>query len=135
MIAGIATVAVYVEDQDRSLAFWTQQVGFTVHLTRPMGPAGSWIEVGPRDRASCLVLYPKSMMPDWAERKPSIVFSCDNIERTYREMADRGVRFSQPPKDMAWGLFAMFEDVDGNGFGLRQESEASAEATPSQPAR
>jgi lactoylglutathione lyase len=121
MIAAIATVAVYVEDQERSLAFWTQQVGFTVHETRPMGPAGSWIEVGPPGQSSCLVLYPKAMMPDWAERKPSIVFRCDDVERTYQEMAERGVRFSQPPKAMAWGPFALFEDVDGNEFGLRQE--------------
>ena len=123
MIAAIATVAVYVEDQERALAFWTRQVGFTVHRTRSMGPAGSWIEVGPRDGTSCLVLYPKAMMPDWAERKPSIVFRCDDVERTYHELADRGVHFSQPPRKMAWGLFASFKDVDGNELGLRQETE------------
>ena len=121
MIDAIATVAVYVEDQERSLAFWTQQVGFTVRITRPMGPAGSWIEVGPPDATSCLVLYPKAIMPDWAERKPSIVFRCDDVERTYREMADRGVHFSQPPQQMPWGPFALFDDVDGNTFGLRQD--------------
>ena len=122
MIAAIATAAVHVEDQERALAFWTEQVGFVVHVTRPMGPAGSWIEVGPPDATSCLVLYPKAMMPDWAERRPSIVFTCDDVERTYREMADRGVRFSQPPKEMGWGPFAIFEDVDGNEFGLRRDT-------------
>ena len=128
MIAAIATAAVYVEDQERSLAFWTEQVGFAVQQTRSMGPAGLWIEVGPPGATSCLVLYPKVMMPDWAERKPSIVFTCDDLERTYRELADRGVHFSQPPKEMGWGPFAMFEDVDGNVFGLRQESAADAPA-------
>ena len=120
MITTIGTVAVYVDDQEKSLDFWTRQVGFSVHATYTMGPEGSWIEVGPADAAARLVLYPKRIMPDWAERKPSVVFNADDIHRTYEEMAARGVRFSQAPQDMAWGPFAIFEDVDGNSFGLRQ---------------
>jgi hypothetical protein len=34
-------------------------------------------------------------------------------------MSARGVQFSQPPKAMAWGDFASFEDLDGNSFGPR----------------
>ncbi len=64
MIQTIATAAVYVEDQQKALAFWTQQVGFEVHREKPMGPDASWIEVGPAGAASCLVLYPRSMMED-----------------------------------------------------------------------
>jgi predicted enzyme related to lactoylglutathione lyase len=123
MITAIATAAVYVEDQERALRFWTERVGFVVHQTHSMGPAGSWIEVGPAGAASCLVLYPRAMMQDWAERKPSIVFSCDDIDRTHQEMADCGVPFSQPPRDMPWGKFAIFEDFDGNWYGLREAAQ------------
>jgi hypothetical protein len=84
---------------------------------------GSWIEVGPAGAASCLVLYPKAIMQDWAERKPSIVFACNDIARTHQEMAGRGVPFSQPPRDMPWGKFAIFEDLDGNWYGLRESSQ------------
>jgi lactoylglutathione lyase len=119
MITAIATAAVYVADQAKSLHFWTEQVGFVVHRTESMGPQGAWIEVGPSEAASCLVLYPKGMMTDWSERKPSIVFSCGDIHRTYAEMIGRGVQFSQPPHKMAWSDFAIFEDLDGNSFGLR----------------
>ncbi|HZO29972.1 MAG TPA: VOC family protein [Chloroflexota bacterium] len=122
MITAIATAAVYVEDQEKSVAFWTEQVGFTIHRTHQMGPQGSWIEVGPAGGVSCLVLYPRSMMADWAERKPSIVFTCDDINRTFEEMSGRGVHFSQPPQPMAWGPFAIFDDVDGNWYGLRQDA-------------
>jgi lactoylglutathione lyase len=119
MITAIATAAVYVEDQARAQAFWTEQVGFSIHRTESMGPQGAWIEVGPRDAVSCLVLYPKGMMPDWAERKPSIVFACDDVRATHAELSGRGVPFSQPPKQMAWGDFAIFEDPEGNSYGLR----------------
>jgi lactoylglutathione lyase len=119
MIKKLATAAVYVDDQRKALEFWTKRVGFEVHRERPMGPQASWIEVGPPGAESCLVIYPKSMMGDWAQRKPSIVFECDDITRTHEEMRDRGVQFTEPPKDMAWGPFAMFVDPDGNEFGLR----------------
>jgi lactoylglutathione lyase len=125
MITKIATAAVYVEDQQKAVQFWTQQVGFEVHREHPMGPHASWIEVGPGNAQSCLVIYPKSIMQDWAERKPSIVFECEDVQSTYRELRDRGVQFTQEPKDMPWGPFAIFIDPDGNSFGLRGQTSRS----------
>jgi predicted enzyme related to lactoylglutathione lyase len=119
VIRKIATAAVYVDDQRKAVEFWTKEVGFEFHREKPMGPQASWIEVGPQGAESCLVIYPKSMMEDWAERKPSIVFECDDIEKTYEEMHERGVQFTQPPKEMPWGPFAIFVDPEGNWFGLR----------------
>jgi lactoylglutathione lyase len=119
MIKKIATAAVYADDPQKAVEFWTKQVGFEVHAQKPMGPQASWVEVGPQGAESCLVIYPKSMMEDWAERKPSIVFECEDIKGTYEELRDRGVNFTQPPKEMPWGPFAIFVDLDGNWFGLR----------------
>ena len=126
MVTHVGTVAVYVTDQKQALSFWMKQVGFVIHREHAMGPDARWIEVGPSGAKSALVLYPRAMMADWAERKPSIVFECDDVQRTYEEMQERGVRFPQPPKEMAWGRFALFEDPDGNSFGLRSAQEPSA---------
>ena len=119
MITHIATQAVYVADQPAALKFWTEQVGFEVRSRQSMGPQGDWVEVAPKGAPSCLVIYPRSLMQDWTERKPSIVFQCDDIQVTYEAMSSRGVPFTQPPKDMPWGKFAIFEDHDGNWYGLR----------------
>lgn len=116
----IATVAIYVDDQPRALKFWTDQVGFTVRRRKPMGPNAEWIELGPRDADACVVIYPKSLMRDWAERKPSVVFECDDVQAQFTAMASRGVVFTQPPQDMPWGPFAIFVDPEGNSFGLRR---------------
>jgi predicted enzyme related to lactoylglutathione lyase len=119
----IATVAVYVENQEEALSFWTEKVGFVLHRSQSMGPNARWLEVGPEGAESCLVIYPKSMMEDWAERKPSVVFECGDIQEKYQEMSSRGVTFTEPPKQMHWGPFAMFLDTEGNWFGLRQKTE------------
>ncbi len=116
----IATAAVYVESQPEALKFWTEKVGFLVRRKQRMTENASWIEVGSPDAESCLVLFPKSMMQNWAERKPSVVFQCEDIQKQYEAMSSRGVTFQQPPKDMGWGPFAIFLDIEGNVFGLRE---------------
>jgi lactoylglutathione lyase len=119
MITKIAAAALYTEHQQKAVEFWTKQVGFETHRKMPMDQTTSWIEVGPPGDASCLVIYPRSMMQDWSERKPSIVFETDDVRKTFEEMHGRGVQFTHEPKELGWRWFAIFLDPDGNGFGLR----------------
>ena len=123
MIRRIATAAVCVDDQEKSERFWVVQVGFEKRKDLPMGPEARWIEMAPPGADSCIVIYPKSMMDDWAERRPSIVFECANLHETHKAMAGRGVEFTQQPKEMPWGQFAIFLDPEGNWYGLREEPE------------
>jgi lactoylglutathione lyase len=58
MIRKIATATVYVEDQTKAVEFWTKQVGFKIKREKAMGPEARWIEVGPADAESCLVITP-----------------------------------------------------------------------------
>lgn len=114
MITNIKTVAIYVEDQVRAVEFYTVKLGFEARRKEQMGPNAHWIELAPKGAQTCLVMYPKSMMKDWKERKPSIVFACDDAKATYEELKNRGVIFLDEPKGMAWGTFATFRDPDGN---------------------
>jgi lactoylglutathione lyase len=91
-------VSIYVEDQQVSLKFWTDIMGFEVQSNHPMGPNTSWIELGPpsslqaREIQPCCstVIYPRTMMPNWRELKPSIVFACDDFEKTYTKLKSKG---------------------------------------------
>lgn len=120
MISKIATAAVYVDDQDKTIAFWVDKAGFEVRREEPIGLNARWVEVGPPGAQSCLMIYLRTMMEDWAERKPSIVFECDDLQKTFEEMSARGVVFTHEPKEMAWGGFAIFTDEGGNWYGLRE---------------
>ena len=44
--------------------------------------------------------------------------ACNNVEKTYQELKDRGVEFVSSPRQEEWGSFAVFEDPDGNKFVL-----------------
>ena len=114
MIKHIKTVAIYVEEQDLALAFYKEKLGFEVYRDQSMGPKARWIEVGPQKSESHFVIFPRAMMPDWQQKKASVVLQCDDAEGTFRELSERGVRFTDPPKKMPFGTFAVFSDVDGN---------------------
>ncbi len=120
MIKKIGTVAIYVEDQQKAKSFWIEKVGFEVKAEFPMGPNMIWMEVGPVGAETALVIYPKAMMENSEELKPSIVFQCEDIQAAYKEMSGKGVAFPMEPQKMGFGTFAQFSDEDGNVFGLKQ---------------
>jgi predicted enzyme related to lactoylglutathione lyase len=86
-----------------------------------MGPENQWIEVAAPGAESALVLYPRSMMPNWQELKPSIVFHSPDVPAACAALAARGVAITMPPASLPWGMFAKFSDPDGNEFGLTSQ--------------
>jgi lactoylglutathione lyase len=118
MIQSIATFAVYVDDQNAAETFWTQKIGFVLFAKFPMGNGLTWLEVGPAGGQTRLVLYPKAFKPDWSERKPSVVFQCDNVAQTIAAFQAKGVSVGAA-QNTNMGTFASFSDEDGNDFLLK----------------
>jgi lactoylglutathione lyase len=122
VIGPIKTVGVYVADQQKAVEFYTQRLGFELRRSLPMTSDANWIEVAPPGAESGLVLYPRAMTPDWKQRKLSVVFHCSDVAATSRRLELAGVSITMQPKQMPWGIFAMFTDLDGNEFGLTSQS-------------
>ena len=89
-------VCIYVDNQERAIEFYTKKLGFEVAVTHSMGPQGNWVELVHNRGQLRLVPYPRSMMPDWQERKPSIVFSCEDVSALYEELSARGGLLCRP---------------------------------------
>jgi lactoylglutathione lyase len=84
-----------------------------------MGNGFSWLEAAPKDAESCHGIYPKRLMSNYEEHKPSVFFICDDIDDVCTEMKKKGVIFSKDVTSLGWGKFAVFMDEDGNEFGLK----------------
>ena len=126
MFGAIKTVGVYVEDQAKAIDFYVGVLGFEVRRRMQMGADAEWVEVGAPGAETCLVIYPRALMPDWAERKSSLVFYCPDVRDTVETLGERGVTIAMEPGDLPWGTFAAIEDPDGNWLGLTDQEIAYA---------
>ena len=124
MIGPIKTVGIYVEDQARAIEFYVGILGFEVRRRMQMGADAEWVEVAPPAAETCLVIYPRALMPDWSERKASLVFYCADVRGTVDQLSERGVTVAMEPGDLPWGTFAAIEDPDGNRLGLTDQQMA-----------
>jgi len=118
MIKAIKFAGVPVRDQDRALAFYTQKLGFAVATDQPFGGGQRWIELRIPGAETRLVLFTPPGHEDRIGTFTSLSFVADDVEKTYTELAARGVEFTAPPKKERWGTSAMFKDPDGNSFVL-----------------
>jgi len=151
---GIHAINVFVRDQDRSLRFYVDQLGFQLAFDARLQSGQRWVAVAPPDGTAVLALVAPD--PDSAEykligRPTQIVFITEDVAAKYREWSKRGVRFRHTPRlrrirfdpeaparrstpasiqpgeqTPVWGgVFTRFEDVDRNSFALVSIDEAS----------
>ena len=128
MITGARSVGIYVGDQERAKRFWTETIGFELLLDSPLdpsatGPGPRWIEVAPPDRNIILVLFTPDEQQQLIGTFSNVLFTADDIQRTYEELTAKGVEFTEAPSKQFWGWWAMFKDPDGNTYGLGQRGE------------
>ena len=115
-------VTVLVRDQERSLRFYADKLGFKVVFDSKVEGGGRFLVVGPPDGTAVLALVtPSPDSPEYERigRSPDLFFITEDVAAKYEEWSKRGVRFLHPPQKPIWGgLFASLEDVDGNSLKL-----------------
>ena len=133
----ISTVQLWVDDQDEALAFYTTKVGMEVRSDVTLPELGDfrWLTVGPKTQPELRIVLmkigagPKMDEASAAQLRELVekgalgggVVECDDIQKTYEELKGRGVEFVSEPKQMPYGIEAVFRDDTGNFFSLGQK--------------
>ena len=114
MITRLNTVTVYVSDQQRSVAFYVDKLGFEKRADRTMGPAGRWIEVCPPGADTGLVLVRGDAFdkPDRVGSAADLIFTTDDVHDAHKTLAARDVPVTEP-QAQAWGTSFIATDPDG----------------------
>jgi catechol 2,3-dioxygenase-like lactoylglutathione lyase family enzyme len=134
MLQKLSHITVYVLDQDRARAFYTDKLGLEVRADIRMG-SFRWLTVGPGGQPDLeLVLIPIGAAPGMDASAVAAletlvrggklgvgVFATTDCRATYRELSARGVVFKSEPVDRPYGVEAMFVDDSGNLFSLTQQ--------------
>ena len=138
-------VQVFVRDQERSVRFYVDQLGFRLTYDTRLESGKRWVTVAPPDGGAVLSLIaPSPRSHDYKKigRAIPVVFVTEDLPAQFHEWRARGVRFSSTPRlrrvrheagrgdapsaeasgeqtDPIWGaMFTRFQDVDGNTFQL-----------------
>jgi serine phosphatase RsbU (regulator of sigma subunit)/catechol 2,3-dioxygenase-like lactoylglutathione lyase family enzyme len=140
-------VNIFVRDQDRSLRFYLDQLGFHLAFDARLQSGDRWVAVAPPDGSAILSLVtpkPNSQEYKLIGRSTQVVFVTEDVAVKFQEWSRRGVRFQyaprlkrikyhrqeqSPPSNVPsmllgeetpiWGgVFTRFRDIDGNSFGL-----------------
>ncbi|HLJ46946.1 MAG TPA: SpoIIE family protein phosphatase [Bryobacteraceae bacterium] len=119
----IHIVEVYVRNQEQSLAFYRDQLGFEVVVDTGPQDWGRWAVVAPPVRGTAvlaLVEASPNLPSGIVGRRTGVTLVTDNIAVKFEEWSRKGIRFPQLPTPVPWGFHASFEDLDGNQFSLIQ---------------
>jgi catechol 2,3-dioxygenase-like lactoylglutathione lyase family enzyme len=134
MIRRMSHVTVYVLDQERAKAFYTDKLGFEIKADVTMGTF-RWLTVGPQGQTDLeLILMPVGagpMLPEEASAKLQSLIQAGNIgvgvfettdcRKTYEELKARGVLFKSEPAERPYGVVeTSFSDDSGNWFSLTE---------------
>ena len=124
MIDAVATVCIFVNDQDKAKAFYTDVLGFELRQDSPMGES-RWIAVAPKGARTEVILY--KMDQNWEHyrqvmgKSQAITFNVTGIQALHADLKDKGVRITQEPDPQPWGTYMMILDQDDNGLLLVEE--------------
>ena len=115
-------VTIFVSDQERSLHFFVDRLGFSLVSDVRFASGKRWVEVCPPDGAAILALArpsPGLNEDRFIGNSGLVTFLTENVEAKYKEWSNRGVHFTMPPHTPSWGgMFCRFVDPDGNRFAL-----------------
>ena len=118
MIDQVKFVGIPVKDQQRSLEFFRDRLGFRVLTDQPFDDNQRWIELEIPGAETGLVLFTPEEHRDHIGTFSHVSFWAADVEKTYEELVAKGVEFVQPLQKADWGTAAIFKDPDGNVFVL-----------------
>lgn len=125
------SVAIFVRDQERSLHFYRDRLGFSLAFDFRLPTGERCLAIAPPDGTATLLLVapkPGSQEHGFIGRDTQIAFLTDDVSGKFEEWRQRGVCFKAPPQLQYWGATAAsFEDVDGNLFTLLSHDEWTRE--------
>jgi len=131
MIHNVGTVSLFVKDQQRAKAFYTEKLGFELFTEAPLYPGSSenWIEVGPSGTSTKIVLY-EDKDGNWEHyhgvkgKSQNLTLETSDIEALHADLKDKGVEVTDVDRQ-PWGAFVTMTDSEGNGILI---TEVQAEA-------
>jgi catechol 2,3-dioxygenase-like lactoylglutathione lyase family enzyme len=141
MFNSLAISSIYVLDQDKALDFYVGKLGLEVNTDQDLGFM-RWLTVNvPGDSHSILLETPgpPALDPKTAGQVRELVakgatgghlfFTTPDCRKTYQELRNRGVEFTEEPTERPYGIDCALRDPFGNHVRISQLIPVAAPAS------
>ena len=118
----VIATSLFVDDQDKALAFYTDMLGFVKKHDEPVGEY-RWIAlVSPDNQEGTELLLEPNNHPAsreyqekiYSEGIPATMFGVADIRGEFERLKEKGVRFSMEPTPAGEMTIAVLDDTCGN---------------------
>lgn len=126
----IGSIALLVRDYDEAILYFTQVLGFELISDRPLTDDKNgkrWVLVAPPGSHETRILLvraasqeQKARIGDQTGGRVFLFLHTDDFDRDYATLRERGVAFTEPPRQEEYGTVAVFTDFLGNKWDLLQ---------------
>lgn len=123
----LAHIAIVVDEYDRAIDYYTNTLGFELIEDSPRENGKRWVLVAPVGRAGANLLLARAANPEQSSRignqtggRVFLFLHTDDFVRDYANYVERGVEFTESPRDEAYAIVVVFRDIYGNLWDLIQ---------------
>jgi catechol 2,3-dioxygenase-like lactoylglutathione lyase family enzyme len=127
----IAQMALLVRDYDEAIRFFTRALGFALLEDSPREDGKRWVRVGPAGNEGAALVLARAATPgqqraigNQSGGRVFLFLETDDFARDFARMRAEGVRFTEEPRDEAYGTVVVFLDLYGNKWDLIERKRA-----------
>ncbi len=131
MTRSIAHLTLLVRDYDEAIAFFTAALRFTLVEDTALSAGKRWVVVAPSQVAGASLLLAKATTPEQLQHvgdqtggRVFLFLHTSDFDGDYRHMLAHGVRFTEAPRNEAYGRVVVFLDLYGNKWDMVQRHRA-----------
>jgi len=121
----LAHIAIVVDNYDKAIAFYTQQLKFDLIEDTKLSETKRWVLVAPHGSDGSALLLAQASNEEQKSRignqtggRVFLFLHTDNFQRDYQNLLDNNITVVREPILEPWGWVCIFEDLYGNRWDL-----------------
>jgi uncharacterized glyoxalase superfamily protein PhnB len=124
MATTLGMIAIVVDEYDSAIAHYTNDLGFSLIEDKELSPEKRWVVIAPSSDGARILIAKASNEQQFAAignstgGRVGFFLYTDNFAETYQSYLERGIEFTETPRNEPFGQVVVFKDQYGNKWDL-----------------
>jgi uncharacterized glyoxalase superfamily protein PhnB len=124
MVTTLGMIAIVVEEYDSAINHYVNDLGFILIEDKEMSPEKRWVVIAPSSDGARILIAKASNEQQSAAignstgGRVGFFLYTDNFSETYQSYLERGIEFTETPRNESFGQVVVFKDQYGNKWDL-----------------